>query len=163
MDCCSDDGKKKKKGFSQGLFYGLLPHTGCFMFIIGSILGVTLLMNFAKPFLMNQYFFHYLIGISLGFATLSAGFYLRKNNKLSIQGSKSEWKYLTILYGSTILINLLLFMVIFPLLANFSGDSITGAVVGEDSFIQLKVNIPCPGHAPLISEEIKTLNGIEGI
>jgi len=162
MDCCSDD-DKGKKGWLQGLIYGLLPHTGCFAFIIGSILGATVLMNFAKPLLMNQYFFHYLIGISLGFATLSAALYLRKHNKLTLSGSKTEWKYLTTLYGSTVVINLLLFMVIFPLLANVSIDSPTGAVIAGDVSMRLKVNIPCPGHAPLVSEELKTLDGIKQI
>ena len=70
------------------------------------------------------------------------------------------------MYGSTIGINLVLFMLIFPLLANVNTSSlVTGAVVGipADSTIKLKVNIPCPGHAPLISEELKTINGVKNI
>jgi len=167
--------KKKGKGFLQGLMYGLIPHIGCIAFIIGSILGVTVLMNFFKPLLMNKYFFHALIGVSLGFATLSSAFYLKKNGLLFLEGIKKKWKYLSVMYGSTIGINLLLFMLIFPLLANVSvgsssgSSSITGAAIGiannenTDSLLKLKVDIPCPGHAPLISEELKTIKGVTGI
>ncbi len=163
--------KKKEDGFLNGLMYGLIPHIGCIAFIIGSILGVTVLMNFFKPLLMNRYFFHALIGISLGFATLSSAFYLKKNGLLSLIGIKKKWKYLSVMYGSTIGTNLLLFMLIFPLLANVSvgtpsttGDSI-GLTGNEDteSFIKLEVDIPCPGHAPLISEELKAIKGVTEI
>ena len=54
-------------------------------------------------------------------------------------------------------------MVIFPLLANVSIDSPTGAVIAGDVSMRLKVNIPCPGHAPLVSEELKRLDGIKQI
>lgn len=163
--------KNKGKTFLQGVIYGLIPHIGCIAFIIGSILGVTVLMNFFKPLLMNRYFFHILIGISLGFATLSSASYLKKNGLLSLVGIKKKWGYLSVMYGSIIGINLLLFMLIFPLLANVSIDSysITGAAVGinsnenTDSLLKLKVGIPCPGHAPLISQELKTIKGVTGI
>ena len=74
------------------------------------------------------------------------------------------------MYGSTIGINLVLFMIIFPLLANVSIASPTGEVVGIEgndntdySSIKLKVKIPCPGHAPLISQELKTIDGVASI
>ncbi len=163
--------KKKGKGFLLGLIYGLIPHIGCIAFIIGSILGVTMLMNLFKPLLMNRYFFHALVGVSLGFATLSSLFYLKKNGLLSWMGIRKKWKYLSVMYGSTMGINLLLFMLVFPLLANVSVDSssITGAAIGiagnenTDSLLKLKVDIPCPGHAPLISQELKTIKGVTGI
>jgi len=165
-DCCKP--KKKSNGFWQGLMYGLIPHTGCILFIIGSILGVTVLMNFFKPMLMNRYFFHALVGVSLGFATLSSVLYLRKHKFLSWTGVKRKWKYLGVMYGSTIGINLFLFMLIFPLLANVSAASPTGAFAAGSDFddlssISLKVDIPCPGHAPLISEELKTIDGVNSI
>lgn len=156
----------KKKTILQGIAYGLIPHIGCIAFIIGSILGVTLLMQFFKPLLMNRYFFHVLILISLLFATLASVLYLRKNKLLSFKGMKRKWKYLSTMYGSTIGINLVLFMLIFPMLANVSIASPTGgAVIDGDklSSIKLKVDIPCPGHAPLISEELKTIDGVMGI
>ncbi|MAG20464.1 hypothetical protein CL618_03465 [archaeon] len=156
----STDGKKKT--ILTGLMYGIIPHIGCIAFIIGSILGVTFLMQFFKPLLMKWYFFHVLIAISLLFATISSGIYLRKNGLLSFKGMKKKWKYLTGMYGSTIGINLVLFMFIFPLLANVSAMP-TGAVVGLDGGLKLKVKIPCPGHAPLITEELKTIDGVGNV
>lgn len=166
-----DKQKKKGRGFLQGLIYGLIPHIGCIAFIVGSILGVTVLMKFFRPLLMNRYFFHTLIGVSLGFATLSSAYYLRNNRLLSLSGIRKKWKYLSVMYGSTIGINLLLFMLVFPLLANVSvgSSSITGAAIGiagsenTDSLLKLKVDIPCPGHALLISQELKTIKGVTGI
>lgn len=161
-DCCKPVKEKKHKGLLAGIAYGLIPHIGCIVFIIGSILGVTVLTQFFKPLLMNRYFFHFLILLSLGFATLSSLMYLRKNGYVSFAGVKKKWKYLTTMYGTTIGVNLVLFMLIFPLLANVAvaSNSITGAAVGtQDALtsITLKVDIPCPGHAPLISNELKTL------
>jgi len=167
--CCKKGSSKEKKGILAGIAYGLIPHIGCIVFIIGSLLGVTLLMQFFRPLLMNRYFFHILILISLLFATLSSFLYLRKKGLLSLAGIKRKWKYLVTMYGSTIGINLLLFMLIFPLLANVSmNPSPTGAAVGAGSnsdlsLLKLKVDIPCPGHAPLISEELKTINGLIGV
>ncbi len=171
MSCCkkNESNEDKKKTLIQGLIYGTIPHVGCIMFIIGSILGVTVLMQFFKPLLMNRYFFHFLIALSLLFATFSSWLYLRKNSLLSLNGMKKKWKYLTIMYGSTIGINLVLFMLIFPMLANVSIASPTGSVVsnvgGVDELgsVKLKVDIPCPGHAPLISEELKTIDGVRSI
>jgi len=166
-----EDKEKRKKTFLQGIAYGLIPHIGCIAFIIGSVLGVTVLMQFFKPLLMNRYFFHILILISLLFATLSSVLYLRKNGLLSLAGAKKKWKYLATMYGSTIGINLVLFMLIFPLLANVSTVSastgITGAAIGTGdnglSSLKLSVDIPCPGHAPLISSELKTIEGVVDI
>jgi len=162
-----EDKENRKKTFLQGIAYGIIPHIGCIAFIIGSVLGVTVLMQFFKPLLMNRYFFHILILISLLFATLSSLLYLRKNSLLSLAGAKKKWKYLTTMYGSTIGINLLFFMVIFPLLANVSASpntGITGAAIGTGenalSSLKLSVDIPCPGHAPLISSELKTIEGV---
>lgn len=156
---------KKKGGFWQGLMYGLIPHTGCIAFIFASILGVTVLMNVFKPLLMNRYFFHALIGISLLFATLSTVLYLRRNGLLSFAGAKRKWKYITTMYGTTVGINLVLFFLIFPLLANVSLSSPTGtfADISSLSSIKMEVDIPCPGHAPLISEELKSVEGVVSV
>jgi copper chaperone CopZ len=165
-------GQTKRKTILQGLVYGLIPHIGCIAFIIGSVLGVTVLTHFFKPLLMNRYFFYILILISLAFATLSSVLYLKRNGILSLAGIRRKWKYLFTMYGSTIGINLLLFMLIFPLIANVSMSSpVAGASVevknneGADSIssIKLKVDIPCPGHAPLISQELKSIDGITDI
>jgi len=167
----------RKRNIMEGVAYGLIPHIGCIAFIIGSILGVTVLMQFFRPLLMNRYFFHILIALSIGFATLSSAFYLRKNGLLSFAGARRKWQYLSTMYGSTIGINLVLFMLLFPLLANVSAaapaaglsiQSINGAVVQAGpalglASVRLSVDIPCPGHAPLISQELKTIDGISSI
>ncbi|TET84220.1 MAG: hypothetical protein E3J36_01890 [Candidatus Nealsonbacteria bacterium] len=140
--------------------------------------------------MLNPYFFYILIVISLVFATFSAIFYFKQQGFISLSrisdgleisflpsGIKRKWKYLLTLYGTTISINLLLFMIIFPIAANISsGSTFTAALVGafggdsgeiqlsdSDSLLTLKVNIPCPGHAPLIIGELKEVNGVEGV
>jgi len=162
----------KKKRLLQGITYGLIPHIGCIAFIIGSVLGVTVLTQFFKPFLLNPYFFHILVLLSLGFATLSSALYLRKSGLLSLSGAKRKWKYLSTMYGSTIGVNLLLFLVIFPLLANVSfAQTSTGNFIGVVnnsgintlSSLKLQVDIPCSGHATLISSELKTIDGVTSV
>ncbi len=153
---------KKSNNILQGIMYGLIPHIGCIVFIIGSILGVTLFTQMFKPLLMSRYFFYILLLISFGFATLSSFLYLRKNGFLSLKGMKREWKYLLSMYSSTILVNLLLFMVIFPMLVNASPSKNTFNTAGLQT-IKLQVDIPCSGHASLISDELKKLNGVQGV
>jgi len=162
MECCDEkDNKKKKKGLWQGIIYGTIPHIGCIMFIIAAVLGATVLMQFFRPLLMNRYIFHYLILISVGFATLSSFFYLRKCNCLSKQGIKSKKGYLAIMYGSTVGINLVLFLLVFPFIASITGN-VSAAEIGGLSMLEVSVDIPCPGHAPLITNELKTIKGVEG-
>ncbi|MEM4330515.1 MAG: heavy-metal-associated domain-containing protein [Candidatus Pacearchaeota archaeon] len=160
--------KKEKRSFLEGIMYGLIPHIGCIVFIIGSIAGVTILMQVFRSFLLNRYFFHILFFISLLFATISSFLYLKKSKLLSFEGIKKKKKYLITLYGSTIGINFLLFMVVFPLLANVSVGSSTidenSELISKTySVLKLKVDIPCPGHAPLISSDLKRLEGIKEV
>jgi len=160
--CCSTQPKKETNSFWQGLMYGLIPHTGCILFIIASVLGATVLMQFFKPLLMSRYIFHALIGVSVGFATLSSVFYLKRKRMLSWNGIKRKKSYLSIMYGSTIGINLILFFLIFPLLANVSLADPGNLIIG-DATLDIKVDIPCPGHAPLISNELKTISGVSDV
>jgi copper chaperone CopZ len=160
--------ESKDTTLMQGIAYGLIPHIGCIAFIIGSVLGATVLMGFFRPLLMNRYFFHILIAISIGFATLSSAVYLRKNGLLSAAGARRKWQYLSTMYGSTIGINLILFFLIFPMLANVAtlpSVAAAGAAAppGGYSTIKLQVDIPCPGHAPLISEALKSVSGVAGV
>jgi len=158
----SVNGAHVKKSLFQGLAYGLVPHIGCIAFIIASVAGATALMQYFKPLLMSPYFFHALIGISFAFATASSAIYLRKNGMLSMAGIRKKRLYLSTMYGSTIGVNLALFLVIFPLLANVSSAApITTA--GTLSSMKISVAIPCSGHASLITSELKTLNGVEGV
>ena len=156
--------REKKRSFLKGIFYGILPHIFCILFIIFSILGATTATVLLRPFLLNPYFFHILIAVSLLFATLSAIVYLKKNGILSFSGVKRKWKYLSILYGTTIFVNLLFFYGLFPYLANL--DRTRPEKLFEDSILSsltLKVQIPCPGHAPLIIQELKKINGIDDV
>jgi len=168
-------GNDKKSGnIFQGLIYGLIPHIGCIAFILASIIGATAFTQFFKPLLMNRYFFYILILVSISFATISSILYLRKNDFLSFDGVKRRWKYLMGMYGSTIGINLLFFLIIFPLLANAStppksNGSISNSLnnsfntMGSTSSIKLSIDIPCSGHASLITQELKTLSGVTDI
>lgn len=160
-DCCKPKKERKSKTVLGGIAYGLIPHIGCILFIIGSILGVTILMRFFRPLLMNRYFFHYLLLIAIGFATFSSFLYLRKHKALSWKGIKKKKGYLIIMYGSTVGINLVLFLLIFPYLANITGN-VSAAEITGSSILSIAVDIPCPGHAPLISNEVKTIEGVKG-
>jgi len=156
--------KRGKERIFQRLLYGILPHTFCLTFIIFTVLGVTTATALLKPLLLNPYFFYILIGLSIVFATISAIIYLKKNGVLSFQGAKRKWKYLLILYGTTSFVNLLFFIVIFPYLTNLNKASLT--TINETAFlssITLKVDIPCPGHASLISNELRKIKGVEDV
>jgi copper chaperone CopZ len=100
----------------------------------------------------------------LGFATLSSFFYLKKNKKLSWEGIRDKKGYLTIMYSSVVGINILLFFFIFPFLANLGNVRVVSALDDENtSFLEISSKIPCPGHAPLISDEVKQVNGVSSV
>jgi len=157
--------QNNRKGFIQGLIYGLLPHTFCILFILFSIIGVTASAVLFKKFLLIPNLFTFLIGLSVVFATLSALLYLRRNKALSFLEAKKRWRYLSILYSTTVLVNLLLFFVIFPNVAKLGFNSPQLAAVDLNKFSQitLEVDIPCSGHIPLIMEELKTIDGVKGV
>ncbi len=154
----------KNKNVLQGIAYGLIPHIGCIMFVFAAIIGATALIQLFKPILMNKNIFYYLILISLGFATLSSFFYLKKNKKLSWSGIKDKRKYLIIMYSSVVGTNILLFFFIFPFLANLGNSGVVSALDDNStSFFEITSKIPCPGHAPLISDEVKTMEGVKAV
>ncbi|MBN1156253.1 hypothetical protein JXA85_01430 [Candidatus Woesearchaeota archaeon] len=161
MKCCNEKNKNEKKGAWSGLLYGLLPHTGCIAFIVFTVLGVTAAASIFKPLLMNRYFFYILIGLSFVFATISATIYLK--GIITIKNIRSNLKYLSVLYGSAIGVNLLLFLIVFPLATNLASGATGNAVKEGLSEITLKVDIPCPGHAPLITEELKGNAGVKSV
>jgi copper chaperone CopZ len=165
-DCCTKQ-EKKGEGLWSGIAYGLIPHVGCIAFIVFTVLGVTVATSLLKPLLLNPYFFYILIGLSLVFTTISAAYYLRRNGLLSAAGARKKWKYLSVLYGTALSVNLLLFMVIFPYATNFMAKPIvTGALAATPENLQkltLQVAIPCPGHAPLITDELNTINGVTSV
>lgn len=156
--CCKPT-KKEKSGFLSGLIYGIIPHAGCIAFVVFTVLGVTIAAEFLKPLMINSYFFYSMIALSLILATVSAALYLRRLNMLNPQGIKIKWKYLSILYSTTLFISVLMVFVIFPLTANL----VQAAPVQEEHAVNqlsLEVNIPCPGHASLISSELYKLDGV---
>lgn len=162
--CCAPAPNAEGKGFLMGLFYGLVPHTFCILFIVLSVLGATAATSVIKRFLYIPYLFQIIVLLSFGFATLSAVLYLKRQGRLSLPGARARWKYLTILYTTTVGINLLFFLVIFPIVANSQFSRGASVVSAEGAgAVTLQVDIPCPGHAPLIMDELKTLDGVQGI
>ncbi len=165
--CCQESSARESKGFFQGILYGLLPHTGCIAFVVFTVVGVTAAASIFRLLLLNANFFYALIMLSFILATVSAVIYLKKNKMLSFEGIKRKKSYLTIMYGTTILMNLLFFFVIFPWAANINNNALTGSVVysGQNSQNELKIQvaIPCPGHALLITNELKTIEGVTNV
>jgi copper chaperone CopZ len=162
--CCPPPSKDGgKKGFLQGVFYGIAPHGFCIAFVILSVTGTALGASFMKKIMMFNYFFHILIALSVIFATVSAALYLKRNNKFSLGGAKRSWKYLSILYGATVGVNLLFFLVLFPYAANFKFASAQRDVSPLDRKMEIRVDIPCSGHASLISGELKKIDGVKSV
>ncbi len=167
-ECCKPierKSDKKEKGFLWGILLGILPHSFCIAFIIFTVIGSTIFTAFFRKILLTPYFFQFLIGLSFILATVSAVIYLKRINSLSFSGAKSKWKYLSILYGITIGINLLFFLVVFPAVANMRTVRGTKAVSSATGLraITIEVKIPCSGHAPLIISELKKINGINEV
>ncbi len=179
--CCLTAPERKGHGFFLGLLYGLVPHTFCILFIVLSIVGATAATSVLKRFLYIPYLFQIILGLSFVFATISAFFYLRRSGLLSRAGVKARWKYLTVLYGTTIAVNVLLFWVVFPTVANLQAQEVTlpapttgvaqpigpsapsGADTAAAKATTLQVAIPCPGHAPLIIDELRRVDGVLGV
>jgi copper chaperone CopZ len=153
---------KKENATRKGIIYGLIPHAGCIAFILASIVGASFFMNLFRPLLMSSYFFYALIIISFVFATISAMIYLNKNKLLNMNGIKRQKKYLITLYSTTIIINLALFLVIFPLTANLASAR-TSTATEDSATLQLSVIIPCAGHAPLIINEVNQVDGVQEV
>ncbi len=160
--CNCSERSSEKRGLMSGIIYGLVPHTGCIAFILFAVLGVTAATTALKPLMLNPYFFYILIALSLVFATASAAFYLNRCGLLSASGIRKRWKYLSLLYGTTMAINLALFMVVFPYATNLMSKPALAVDISPDkaSSLTLKVDIPCPGHAPLITTELNKIDGV---
>ncbi|AKM82620.1 TPA: hypothetical protein DD449_01215 [Candidatus Berkelbacteria bacterium] len=118
-NCCKPVKKfSERKGFFWGIVYGLMPHTFCIFFVLCSVVGATTGSIFLKRFFVIPHFFQILVGLSLFFATLSASIYLRRTGNFSLVGAKRKWSYLTILFITTICVNLFFYYIVFPLAAN---------------------------------------------
>lgn len=159
IDCCATD-RRDKKGFWSGLISGLIPHSFCLLFMIFSVIGAAGATALTKKFLLIPHLFLILIIISCLFAALSAIVYLKKTNQLCLAGVKNKRKYLSILLTTTVASNLILIFIIFPAAANW--PSATVQTPSETSTnMTVAVDIPCPGHAPLIIDELNKIEGIK--
>jgi hypothetical protein len=159
--CCEN--KKESNGLKEGIIYAIAPHTFCILFIVFSLFGSIIGMSFIKGFLMNKNSFLIIFIASIFFAILSAFLYLKRCNLLSFAGMKKKWKYLSILFGTIIIVNSLFFFYIFPALANMNAPRVTTEEAKGLSYLELNVSIPCSGHAPLIIDELKKINGIKSV
>jgi len=159
--CCHNP--KKDSGLKKGILYGLIPHTFCIAFAIFSILGVVGITSFFRNLLLTPNFFQILIAISIILAIWSAVIYLYQGKCLSINGVKKNIRYLSVLIISVVSVNLLLYLVVFPLTANINLNAKENVrILGQSNLskITLKVSVPCSGHAPLIIDEVKKIPGI---
>ncbi len=178
MNCCKENEKKAKnrKGFLSGVLFGLTAHSFCILFIVLTALGVSTLTAIIRPLFMSRYFFHALVLMALVFATLSAVIYLKKSNLLSLVGIKEKRNYLLILYSTTIAINLLLFIIVFPIAANVSGglslkEAISSSFIksnksiisDNEELLILQTDIPCSGHAYLVFADLDDFPGVNNI
>jgi len=161
-NCCPVPKNNKNKGVLTGIIFGLIPHTFCIAFILFSIIGSVVATTFLKRFLLIPYFFYILIAVSFILATISSIIYLKRIDCLCLSGIKSKWKYIATLYSSVILINVLMFLVVFPLLANTNSANAISIEKYPDN-LSIAVQIPCSGHAPLIIDELKKDNGIGSV
>lgn len=161
-NCCASD-KKENKGILRGILLGILPHSFCIGFIVFSVIGVASAAAIFKKMMVVPYFLQILTLFSFIMATISAIFYLKKNDCLCLKGIKNKWKYLLVLYGVTIFTNLFMFSYVLPALANASFKNPGPLVAQNLANLSLKVEIPCSGHAPLIMDELKKDGGVKNI
>lgn len=145
--CCTVEKNSEGNGLKSGIIAALIPHIGCILFLVLTLLGISAGAIYIKQFLMMWWAFPALILFSFTLAGISSYFYLKRNC------CANKTKYISILFGGVVAINALLFFVIFPWAANVSGQS-SGDVVGL-SEMTIAVSIPCPGHASLIIDELK--------
>jgi hypothetical protein len=161
--CCQPVTKPENhKGIFWGIVYGILPHIFCIVFIILSVIGATAGAAFFGRFLAMPFFFPGLIALSFVFATISATLYLKRSQRLSFEGIENSKKYLGILYGTTLGIGLLIAYVVFPWIISATNSTPATQTQNEAS-LTIQVAIPCPGHAPLIIDALKKLNGVRDV
>jgi len=157
--CCPPNETSTKRFFLAGILYGLIPHSFCLAFALFSVIGAITVTAFLKKVLLIPNIFYYLILVSIILATVSIYIYLRKKNCLCPSGIKDSWKYIVIVYLTTIAVNSAFFYLVIPALANISFVN-TASSQSILSTVSLKVNIPCTGHSFLIIDEVKKDKGV---
>jgi hypothetical protein len=162
---------RRGTGLLWGLFYGLVPHTFCILFIVFSVAGATMASTLVSRVLFVPYLFEIVVALSFFSAALSGLLYLRRNGLLSWRGARRKWRYLGGMFGATLAVNLLFFWVVFPAMANLDltapASAQAPASQGADGaaldVTTLRVAIPCPGHAPLVVGELRGAPGIRTV
>ncbi len=144
----SDKKNEIKDGLKNGIISAVIPHVGCIAFIVATLLGISAGSVFLKKFILASWSFPVLFFLSFLLASISSLLYFKRNC------CENKTKYISILLGSVILVNGLLFYVVFPWVANINGKASVDILAGL-SEVKLKVQIPCSGHAPLIVDELK--------
>lgn len=141
-------GNEIKSGLKSGIISSVIPHLGCIVFIVMTLLGVSVGSVFLKKLILNSWSFPILVFISFFIAGISTFFYLKSNC------CKNKIKYVATLLISVLVVNALVFYVVFPWAANLNGrmSGNSSVVLAE---MDLKVEIPCSGHASLIIDELK--------
>jgi len=147
--------KNGRKGITAGIIAGVVPHIGCIAFAVFTLLGVTFMSSLFKKFLLLKWSFPLMILLSFFLAGISSFFYLRKNC------CANKPRYIIMVFSSVLLINFLFYFIIFPLTANISAKSTEN--IEETKLISLQVKIPCPGHAPLIIDELKKISEVVSV
>ena len=66
-ECCRPVAERKGQGLLWGLFYGLVPHTFCILFIVFSIVGATVATSFVRQVMFIPYLFQLIVALSLVF------------------------------------------------------------------------------------------------
>lgn len=161
-NCCENFQKSPKEGFLAGILYGLMPHSFCLAFILFSIIGTAVATAFLKKFLLLPYLFPILVVLSIILAAFSSFLYLKRADCLCVQGLKDRWKYIAVLFSSTIAVNLLVFFAIIPLAVNINPEKMA-VQSAHSAEITLEVNIPCSGHASLIIDELKKDPAVQSV
>jgi len=161
MSNCCEQNNNTKKGLKAGLIAGIAPHTFCILFIVFSVLGATGATAITKKLLILQGSPLLFIALSLLFTTLFAAVYLHKTNNLSPVKIKTKWKYLSVIYTTTLGTSLAMIFIFFPLATNLQPQY----AQGQENQVTEKfvVDIPCTGHAPLIISEIRQLAGVQNV
>lgn len=162
MENCCQPKCQHKSNFWSGIIYGIIPHTFCILFFILSIVGAASGAAIAKRFLLIPNFFLLLTVLSILSATLATIFYLKKNKCCTIAGLKNKAKYVSTLYAITIITNIFFIYIVMPALANNQNQEVPNNLTAL-SIATIEVQLPCPGHAPLITEEIKTIPGVKTV
>lgn len=156
--CCIEPKPHLKGGLLSGIIYGLIPHSFCLAFALFSMIGAVTTSLFLKNILLIPNIFSYLVAVSIILATVSIFFYLKKTDCLCKSGIKSNWKYIAIVYITTVIVNMFFFYSVIPALANLGNNSNISQTNASE--ILLRVGIPCTGHSFLIIDELTKISGV---